>query len=110
MATETKIEIPEELQNLPKKMVLAGGGMFTNQFILVNVLEVHEAEFPLGNKPCLQAKVEENSYSGIKVSEPYLVSYHLYPLNPKYTKAPLDTYRDNMNGTAEGQYTKHILK
>ena len=107
--------IPDELQGLPKKMVLLGGGQFANQFIIVNVLEVHEAKNPFDMRPtdstkCLQAKVEERRYSGIELFEPYLVSYHLHPLNPKYAKAPLDTYQDHMNGTAEGQYTKHLLK
>ncbi len=29
----TKVEVPETLKGLPKKMVLLGGGQFANQFI-----------------------------------------------------------------------------
>lgn len=113
MTTQT-LEIPKELQGLPKKMVLLGGGQFANQFIIVNVLEVHEAEHPLKSKEgekVLQAKVEERQYSGIEIFEPYLWSYHLHPLNDKYADAPLDTYLSDFSGAgALGQYTKYILK
>lgn len=112
MTTKT-IDIPKELQGLPRKMVLLGGGQFANQFIIVNVLEVHEAEHPLRAKEgekVLQAKVEERRYSGIEIFEPYLWSYHLHELNEKYADAPLDTYVAGFDGTAQGNYTKYILK
>lgn len=105
------MKIPKSLQNLPQKMMLTGGGMCANEFLLVNVLEVHEAIFPSPeHKTVLQAKVEERHYSGIEIFEPYLECYKLYPINDKAKQAPLDTYLAQSDGTATGHYTKHIIK
>jgi len=107
------MKVPKDLRGLPKKMVLLGGGQFANQFIIVNVLEVHGAQHPMrGHESAkvLQARVEEQGYSGVEIFEPYLLSYDLVPLNDKYADAPLDTYLADFHGSAQGKYTKHLLK
>jgi hypothetical protein len=97
----------------PEKAVLLGGGQFANQFIIVNVLSVKESEHPMrgheGEK-IPQATVEERRYNGVEIFEPYLMSYHLYPLADEYKDVPLDTYLSNFQNEAVGKYTNYVMK
>ena len=108
---DNKTYIPK---TFPEKCVLLGGGMFANYFMVVNVLSVKEVpHFLQGheNETVPQVTVEQRKYDGsIEIFTPYLWSYYLAPLNPKYKDIPLDTYIADFQGGAEGRDTKYVLK
>lgn len=113
MNTLNKNDMAKYFDNLPRKMVLTGGGMFANELIIVNVLKVGYADHPMrghDGEKVMQATVEERRYNGIENFEPYLLMYNLSPINDKYADIPIDTYRDNLNGTLTGRYTKAFIK
>lgn len=101
-------------KSFPEKAMLIGGGMFANQFLIVNVLDVKQVnnhpfkEFE--GKEIPQAIVQERKYNGIEIFEPYLVMYHLYPLAEQYKDLPIDEYFLDFKGGATGHYTKHYIK
>ena len=101
-------------KTFPEKCILLGGGQLMNQLMIVNVLEINEVSHPFKDKETekvLQAKVEERKFNGnIEISEPYLLSYSLYPLKDEYKYFPLDTYIVNFDGTAKGKYTGYETK
>jgi len=100
-------------KSFPEKCALFGGGQFVNRAMIVNVLSVKETQHPMighENETVLEATCEERGQDGIRIFEPYLLSYWLSPLPNELKGVPLDTYTMNGNGKSTGEHTGAVIE